>query len=69
MILVNEKDCVVNVSIILAATANCRPVIFRMPWRRPLIGQSAGLSKAENNFLIFILFIKLIPVCSGSHET
>jgi len=28
MILLNEKDCVVNVSIIIAATANCRPVIF-----------------------------------------
>lgn len=48
MIPVTAKDCVVNVSIIIAETVSCRPVISRPGWRKPMIDPSAVSFKAVN---------------------
>ena len=63
---VNEKDYAANVSITIDVTVNCRPVISRMPWRRPMIDPSAGLSKAGIPFGVkrsaFHLFLPCIDL-------
>lgn len=51
MIPASARGFVANVSTTIAATGNCRLAIFRIRWRKPMIGPSAGLFKPGNNRL------------------